>query len=100
MAIADSIGSNARSGQSQASPRRKNRFVALNCAGIPGTLLEGDIWRVVVMFAHKPSKMICSISNTGIASIPSDDRDSRIGGGVARNATVCGSARAWMQDVI
>src|SRR5271168_476846 len=28
----------------ESSPRRKNRFVALNCAAIPGTLLENELF--------------------------------------------------------
>jgi formate hydrogenlyase transcriptional activator len=28
----------------EASPRRKNRFVALNCAAIPGTLIESELF--------------------------------------------------------
>ena len=28
----------------EASPRRKNRFVALNCAAIPGTLMESELF--------------------------------------------------------
>src|SRR5580704_16802523 len=29
----------------EASPRRNHRFVALNCAAIPGALLQGELFR-------------------------------------------------------
>jgi formate hydrogenlyase transcriptional activator len=51
----------------EASPRRRNRFVALNCAAIPGTLLESEL------FGYEKGAFTGAVSQT-IGRFQSADR--------------------------
>src|SRR5689334_14732898 len=51
----------------EASPRRKNRFVAFNCAAIPGTLLESEL------FGHERGAFTGAVTQT-VGRFQSADR--------------------------